>query len=96
MLGLAIRLACVLTVAATPTWCGKAYLPEDYAGFPPSGQFIYPPESPVPLLDFRCYTAHSIYTADDGYEVEVLIDAELTRDIGDSCESSASYLALGA
>jgi hypothetical protein len=85
----------LLLGAATPlasawqTWCGKHY----EQGAPhvkrtAQSLFKYPPISDVPLLDFHCVTASSLYISayGDPDSPAVIIDANITRDIGSPCE----------
>jgi hypothetical protein len=79
-------LAC--PVYSHSTWCGKYYeidaprTPPD-----PASYFQPPPTSELPLLDFRCHTASSLYLPDDDIwdPPAIIFDANITYDVGNSC-----------
>ena len=69
-------------------WCGKPY---QYGAPIPdtlTHTFPYPGVSETPLLDFQCATKSSFYLTDDAvYDPPmIIIDANITNDIGSPCE----------
>ncbi|ORY35572.1 hypothetical protein BCR39DRAFT_510866 [Naematelia encephala] len=80
------------------TWCGKYYeLGAPRTPPPPESKFVYPSQGQhdASLLDFRCIPASSIYLTGDILEngnedpPMLIIDTNLTRDIGEPCDAIA-------
>ena len=72
------------SIQAWDKWCGKHYelgAPNDPP--PAESYFALPDKSAVPLLDFRCTTASSIYIVGDPSDPpRVVIDAPISWDVG--------------
>jgi hypothetical protein len=73
-------------------WCGKYYqvgapIPDSR---PEGSLFEYPKSSDQPLLDFRCVTASSLYISGDDKNdpPSILVDTNVTYDVGQACECS--------
>jgi hypothetical protein len=92
---LAAALSTATRAATFGQWCGKYY----QVGAPmptsrPEGSlFPYPSYSDTPLLDFRCVAASSLYlVADDANDPpKILIDANITHDVGQSCKPARLF-----
>jgi hypothetical protein len=72
-------------------WCGKYYqVGAPYQSSRPEGSlFDYPQQSDSALLDFQCATASSLYLSGDDVNDPpmMLVDANITHDIGQTCQS---------
>ena len=87
-----LAIAPVVVLGQQPTfgqWCGKYYqvgAPQPTSR-PDGSLFPYPDVSQSPLLDFQCVTASSLYLENDGGDPPmILIDANITYDVGQACE----------
>lgn len=94
LLGVGILLASTSSAQTTTfgQWCGKYYqIGAPYPTSRPAGSlFPYPRGSDQPLLDFRCVTASSLYiSGDDQHDPpKILVDTNVTYDVGQPCEST--------
>lgn len=65
------------------TWCGKPYNEgTPHITLPPDSRFSVPPYSSQELLNFRCNPAIRPYVSGFDKEGSIIIDAELTHDVG--------------
>lgn len=106
---LAVSLA--YPIWAVDTWCGKPYeAGSPHITIPADSYFPIPAKSDKPLLNFRCNPVLRPYVSGEDSTGEIIIDAEITHDVGQpypgagsdagllavAVESSGTILAAGA
>lgn len=81
--------------ATVPTWCGKPYQSTSpHITIPAASKFSVPATSSTPLLNFQCNPAIKPYLSPSDITAAVIVDAEVTNDIGTKYDATASGTAF--